>query len=131
MSPKRAQAIWDARSPFGELSMTDAERAAVRKVWFGLPGHTCFADALLKIAAGEAIAEESVMIGTAIFTYGAEIIEKTPVYWGEAAGSEAVYARARRAIEMLGMPANDPVYGCNVRLQKLGQSSMKFYLRGQ
>ena len=56
MSPERAQSIWDARHPFGELSMTDAERMAVRKVWSGMPGHTCLADALLRIARGEAVA---------------------------------------------------------------------------
>ena len=64
MSPKRAQEIWDARSPFGEFSMTDAEKAEVKKVWFtSMPGHTCFADALLRIASGEVVADESVMIG--------------------------------------------------------------------
>ena len=57
MSPKRAQEIWDARSPFGEFSMTDAEKAEVKKVWFtSMPGHTCF-------ASGEVVADESVMIG--------------------------------------------------------------------
>lgn len=131
MSPKRAQAIWDARSPFGELSMTDAERASVKKVWSGMPGYTCFADALLRIASGEVVADEPPMIGTAVFTYGAEIIEQTPVYWGEMAGSEAVYARAKRSIEMLGMPATDPVCGCNARLAKLANATMKFYLSGQ
>ena len=57
MSPERAQKVWDTRLPFGEMSMTDAERMAVRKVRSGMPGHTCFADALLRIARGEAVAE--------------------------------------------------------------------------
>ena len=88
MSPQRAQEIWDTRLPFGELFMTDPERMAVRKVWSGMPGHTCFADALLRIARGEAVAEKPVMIGTAVFTYGDEIIEQVPVYAGETAGSD-------------------------------------------
>ena len=131
MTPQRAQEIWDNRLPFGELaSITDAERLAVRKVWNGMPGHTCFADALLRIARGEAVAEKPVMIGTAVFTYGGEIVEQTPVYMGETAGSEAVYARAKRSIEMLGMPATDPVYGANARLQKLPIAQVKFYPSG-
>lgn len=127
MSPERAQAIWDARHPFGELSMTDAERMAVRKVWSGMPGNTCFADALLRIARGEAVAEKPAMVGTAVFTYGDEIIEQVPVYAGETAGSDAVYARAKRSIEVLGMPATDPVHGANARLHKLTLATLKFY----
>jgi hypothetical protein len=127
VSPERAQSIWDARHPFGELSMTDAERMAVRKVWSGMPGHTCFADALLRIAKGEAVAEKPAMVGTAVFTYGDEIIEQVPVYAGETAGCDAVYARAKRSIEVLGMPATDPVHGANARLSKLPQASLKFY----
>lgn len=130
MSPERAQSIWDARQPFGELSMTDAERMAVRKVWSGMPGHTCFADALLRIARGEAVAEKPAMVGTAVFTYGDEIIEQVPVYAGETAGSDAVYARAKRSIEVLGMPATDPVHGANARLHKLAIAQVKFYPRG-
>ena len=107
--------------------MTDAERMAVRKVWSGMPGHTCFADALLRIARGEAVAEKPAMVGTAVFTYGDEIIEQVPVYAGETAGCDAVYARAKRSIEVLGMPATDPVHGANARLSKLPQASLKFY----
>lgn len=70
------------------------------------------------------------MIGTAVFTCGDEIIEQTPVYEGELAGSDAVYARTRRSIEVLGMPATDPVHGCNARLIKLQKASVKFYPRG-
>lgn len=127
MTPQRAQQIWDNRLPFGELSISDAERLAVRKVWNGMPGHTCFADALLRIARGEAIAEKPAMIGTAVFTYGGEIIEQTPVYMGETPGSEAVYARAKRSIEVLGMPATDPVHGMNARLRKMALATLKFY----
>ena len=130
MSPERAQSIWDARHPFGELSMTDAERMAVRKVWSGMPGNTCFADALLRIARGEAVAEKPAMVGTAVFTYGDEIIEQVPVYAGETAGSDAVYARAKRSIEVLGMPATDPVHGANARLNKLTLATLKFYSCG-
>jgi hypothetical protein len=130
MTPQRAQQIWDNRLPFGELSVSDAERLAVRKVWDGMPGHTCFADALLRIARGEAIAEKPAMIGTAVFTYGGEIVEQTPVYEGETPGSEAVYMRARRSIEVLGMPATDPVYGCNARGIKLANATLKFYPSG-
>lgn len=130
MSPERAQIIWDRSLPFGELSMSDAERLAVRSVWSGMPGHTCFADALLRIARGEAVAQRPAMIGTAVFTYGTEIIEQVPVYAGETAGSDAVYARAKRSIEMLGMPATDPVQGANARLRKLTQATLKFYPSG-
>ena len=130
MSPERAQQVWDSRSPFGELSLTDAERAAVRSVWKGMPGHTCFADALLRIARGQAIAVKPEMIGTAVFSYGDEIVEQTPVYAGESAGSPEVEARARRSIEMLGMPATDPVHGCNARLHKLHRARVTFYPRG-
>ena len=110
MTPQRAQQIWDNRLPFGELSISDAERLAVRKVWNGMPGHTCFADALLRIARGEAIAEKPAMIGTAVFTYGGEIIEQTPVY--------------------MGMPATDPVHGMNARLRKMALATLKFYPSG-
>jgi len=130
VSPERAQIIWDRSLPFGELSMSDAERLAVRSVWSGMPGHTCFADALLRIARGEAVAQRPAMIGTAVFTYGTEIIEQVPVYAGETAGSDAVYARAKRSIEMLGMPATDPVQGANARLRKLTQATLKFYPSG-
>ena len=127
MSPERAQAIWDTRLPFGELSMTDAERLAVREVWSGMPGHTCFADALLRIAHGEAVAEKPAMVGTAVFTYCDEIIEQVPVYWDETIEGPEVQLRARRSIETLGMPANDPVHGCNSRLAKFGNSRAVFY----
>jgi hypothetical protein len=96
-----------------------------------MPGHTCFADALLRIARGEAETQCPVMIGTAVFTCGDEIVEQTPVYEGETAASDAVYARARRSIEMLGKPATDPVYGSIARLIKLQKASVKFYPRGQ
>lgn len=110
--------------------MSDAERLAVRKVWTGMPGHTCFADALLRIARGEAVAQWPAMIGTSVFTYGDEIIEQVPVYAGETAGSDAVYARAKRSIEMLGMPATDSIHGANVRLHKLTLATLKFYSCG-
>lgn len=70
------------------------------------------------------------MIGTAVFSCGDEIIEQVPVYEGEDTSSSSVHARARRSIEMLGMPATDPVHGCNARLIKFGMSSVKFYPRG-
>lgn len=110
--------------------MSDAERLAVRKVWSGMPGHTCFADALLRIARGEAIAEKPAMIGTAVFYYGGEIVAQTPVYEGETPGSQAVYTRARQTVEMLGMPATDPVYGANARGAKLANAKLKFYPLG-
>ena len=107
--------------------MSDAELLAVRKVWSGMPGHTCFADALLRIARGEAVAERPAMIGTAVFTYGDEIIEQVPVYWDETIEGPEVQLRARRSNETLGMPANDPVHGCNSRLAKFGNSRAVFY----
>lgn len=52
--PERAQEIHDAsRSWFGpgpHQFMTDGEIAYVHEVWDTLPGHTCFMDALLRIA---------------------------------------------------------------------------------
>ena len=131
MSPERAQSIWDNRSPFGELSMTDAERLAVKAVWKGMPGNTCFADALLRIARNEVVAAQPIMIGTAVFSHGDEIIDQSPVYFGETAASASVRDRAERAITLLGMPATDPVHGCNARLHKLQSARVTFYPRGQ
>lgn len=129
MSPERALAIWDARLPFGTLSMTEGERRAVWRVWKRMPGHTCFADALSRIARGEE-QEAAVLIGTAVFCNGPEIIEQTPVYWGESPDSEAVRQRAAHAIEVLGIPATDPVHGSNARLHKLRSATVTFYPRG-
>lgn len=126
MTPERAQEIWRTRSPFGEVSAAPDEFAYVRGIWARMPGHTSWVDALLRIANGQA---EGIvpMIGTAAFYYGDEIIEQTPVYFGETVTSPSVEARARRGIEMLGMPATDPVHGCNARLRKFSQSRVKFY----
>lgn len=126
MSPNRAQSILNSTLN-GSLSMTDAERAAVQKV---LMHHqnSSYLNVLLKIAEGEIVVKDAQTVGIAVFSYGPEIIEQTPVYMGEAAGSEAVYARAVRHIETLAMPANDPVQGCNAKLQKLQRATMKFHL---
>ena len=126
MSPERAQEIWDTRGPFGELSITPEEKAYVNGIWVRMPGHTCFADALLRIARGE-VGDQKPMIGSAAFYYGDEIIDQVPVYWGETIEGPEVQLRARRSIEMLGMPANDPVHGCNSRLAKFGNSRSVFY----
>ena len=126
MTPQRAQEIWDARGPFGELSITPEEKAYVSGIWVRMPGHTCFADALLRIANCE-VGDQKPMIGSAAFYYGDELIEQTPVYWGETIEDSSVQARARRSIEMLRMPANDPVHGCNTRLAKFGNSRAVFY----
>ena len=125
MTPNRAQSILNS-SLNGSLSMTDAERASVQKAQVYNPNSN-FLNVLLKIAEGEIVAEDVQMVGIAVFCYGTEIIEQTPVYMGEHAGSEAVYARAVRHIETLAMPANDPVQG-NDKLQKLQRATMKFHL---
>lgn len=129
MTPARAQQIWANRAPFGELEMTADERKYVRGIWVRMPGHTCFADALVRIANGQAEGIKP-MIGTAVFYNGDEIIVQVPVYEGEDINGSAVGARARRSIEMLGMPATDPVHGCNARLVKFGSASVKFYPLG-
>ena len=56
-----------------------------------------------------------------------EIIEQVPVYWDETIEGPEVQLRARRSNETLGMPANDPVHGCNSRLAKFGNSRAVFY----
>ena len=122
MSPNRAQSILNTCLD-GQLSMTDAERASVQKAQ--VYNQSSFLNVLLKIAEGEIVAEEAQMVGIAVFSYGPEIIEQTPVYMGEHAVSEAVYARAVRHIET--QPANDPVQG-NDKLQKLQRATMKFHL---
>ena len=126
MTPNRAQSILNS-SLNGSLSMTDAERASVQKAQVYNPNSN-FLNVLLKIAEGEIVAEDVQMVGIAVFCYGTEIIEQTPVYMGEHAGSEAVYARAVRHIETLAMPANDPVQGSDAKLQKLQRATMKFHL---
>lgn len=126
MTPQRAQEIWDTRGPFGELSITPEEKAYVSGIWVRMPGHTCFADALLRIARDE-LGNQKPMIGTAAFYYGDELIEQVPVYLDEQIEDPSVQARARRGIEMLGMPANDPVHGCSTRLAKFGNSRAVFY----
>lgn len=130
MSPERAREIWAAKGAFGDLKLEPGEREVVQRVWMGMTGNTCFADALLKIANG-LVEPTRTRIGTAVFYHGAEIIEQVPVYEGEDINGSAVGARTRRSIEMLGMPATDPVHGCNARLAKLGRSSVKFYPLGQ
>lgn len=52
MTPQRAREIWETRSPFGQLSMSEREAVEVKKVWSGMPDWACFADALVKIANG-------------------------------------------------------------------------------
>ena len=126
MTPQRAQEIWDTRGPFGELSITPEEKAFVSGIWVRMPGHTCFADALLRIARDE-LGNQKPMIGTAAYYYGDELIEQVPVYLDEQIEDPSVQARARRGIEMLGMPANDPVHGCSTRLAKFGNSRAVLY----
>lgn len=56
MTPERAREIvcrGIVRSDYIK-HMTDEEVIAVRRVWHTLPGYTCFFDALMKIANGEA-----------------------------------------------------------------------------
>lgn len=130
MTPERAQEIWETRGPFGELDLQPGEREVVQRVWMGMTGNTCFADALLKIAFG-LTDPTRIRIGTAVFSNGAEILDQSPVYYGETADSLSVRERAIRAITMLGMPATDPVHGCNAKLAKLEHASVEFYPRGQ
>lgn len=130
MTPERAQEIWETRGPFGELDLQPGEREVVQRVWMGMTGNTCFADALLKIANG-LVEPTRIRIGTAVFSNGAEILDQSPVYYGETADSLSVRERAIRAITMLGMPATDPVHGCNAKLAKLEHASVEFYPRGQ
>lgn len=62
MSPQRARELLDLRTTIGNVSMriidcgdirehmTDAENAAVLAKWRQMPGWTCYADALGRIA---------------------------------------------------------------------------------
>ena len=129
MSPERAQEIWDSRGSFGELSITPEEQAYVNGIWARMPGHTCFADALLRIANGQAN-DVKPLVGTAVFYHGNEIVEQVPVYLGELLDGPEVGARVRRSIEVLGMPASDPQHGANRRLALLGNSQCRFYPLG-
>ncbi len=50
MTKERAKEIWNTRGPFGNFKYTEKEDAQVREVWKHMPGWTCWADALLRIA---------------------------------------------------------------------------------
>lgn len=54
-------------------------------------------DTVLRMLAREA----KTVIGSVVFSCGGEIIDSSPVYSGEAPDSDTLYARARRACEML------------------------------
>lgn len=129
MTPERAQEIWDTRASFGEFSLSPEEKAYVNGIKVRLPGHFNWADVLLEIANGKTMGLKP-MIGTAVYYYGDEIIDQSPVYLGETVDSYSVSARARQSIELLGHPATDPVHGCNARLHKLGRAQVKFYPLG-
>lgn len=56
VSAKRAQEIWNARSPMGDWRKglyTTAEDAYIRKVWDKMDGGRSWSDALLAIAKGK------------------------------------------------------------------------------
>lgn len=53
LSPERARQIWANRSPFGNLECSEFERQQIKLIWNAMPGNTCFADALLRIANGK------------------------------------------------------------------------------
>lgn len=53
VTQERAREIWRTKSSFGQMHVTPAEDAYIRKVWSIMPGHTCFADAVLRIANGQ------------------------------------------------------------------------------
>ena len=129
MTPARAREIWETRGPFCDLKLQPGEREIVQRVWMGMTGNSCFADALLKIANG-LVEPTRVRIGTAVFSCGAEILDQSPVYHGETADSLPVRERAIRAIKMLGMPATDSIHGANARLHKLTLATLKFYSCG-
>jgi hypothetical protein len=52
VTKERAQEIWRNRSYFGTFLISPEEDRFIREVWATMPGHTCWADALLKIAKG-------------------------------------------------------------------------------
>ncbi len=52
VTQERAQEIWQYRSNFGNFAVTPEEARYIREVWKSMPGHTCWADALLRIAKG-------------------------------------------------------------------------------
>jgi len=53
MTPKRAREILDSMSPFGAMDYTEEEHREITAVWDTMPGHTCFFDAVVRIAKGE------------------------------------------------------------------------------
>lgn len=130
MTPERAREIWQTRTAFGGVSCSAQEDAYVREIWRRMPGATCWAEALLAIANDAVPAERPPLIGTVVFSHGDQIIAQVPVYQGESPSDAIVGFRARRSVELLGMPATDPVHGCNRRLAMLGMSNARFYPRG-
>lgn len=58
LTPARAREIWQSRNAAGEVSCSAQEDAQVRAVWKTLPGHTCWMDALARIARGDYLTAE-------------------------------------------------------------------------
>lgn len=52
VTKERAREIWQTRSAFGMFAVTPEEDRYIRHVWESMPGNTCWADALLRIANG-------------------------------------------------------------------------------
>lgn len=52
VTKERAREIWQTRSAFGMFAVTPEEDRYIRQVWETMPGHTCWADALLRVANG-------------------------------------------------------------------------------
>ena len=96
MTPERAQEILET-SPFGEVSISAEEKKYVNGVWVRMPGTSCFYDALVRIAKGEAEGIKP-MIGSATFYCGERYLTAVPVYLGEDPRGSIVSARARRLI---------------------------------
>ena len=124
MTPERAQEILET-SHFGEVSISAEEKKYVNGVWVRMPGTSCFYDALVRIAKGEAEGIKP-MIGSVTFYNGNKTLAIVPVYLGEDPRGSIVSARARRSIETLGYPATDPESGCNVLLAMMGKAQMSF-----
>lgn len=89
-----------------------------------LDGDTAAVSAFL-----ERMGAQRPVIGTAVFTLGAMIVDQSPVYAGESVDSESVMERARRSVRMLGISSRPdmPPVSC---LSLLERAEKTFYPRG-
>lgn len=110
MTPERARAIWQTRTPFGGVSCSAQEDAYVRKIWLRMPGCMSWADALLAIANDVVPAARPPLSGSVTFWHCGVFLEEVALYEGEHPEDPAILARAQRNLKML-QPANPTFLG--------------------